>query len=117
MNIVLGKRCEKITNKIKLKMNYYCFDNEKLKNYLLNLNVINNVETNDEEIIIEYTKDISIYMIVSEIKLFTNNLNIPCIYYFNKYTNKELNKFNKNIDDLCCEYCLNGFIEQLLYIE
>lgn len=99
------------------------FDNvwlsKELKEYLLSLNGIHNVEIDlkYETINIRYNpKLINIKIIILEILAFMNTLKTPSIILFNKHSKKTLLKTTIIIKDLCCEYCLKGMIEELLFI-
>lgn len=99
------------------------FDNvwldKELKEYLLSQNGIHNVEIDDksETINIRYNpKLINIKIIILEILAFMNMLKTPSIILFNKHSKKTLLKTTIIIKDLCCEYCLKGMIEELLFI-
>lgn len=99
------------------------FDNvwldKELKEYLLSLNGIHNVEIDlkYESITIRYNSElISIKIIKLEILTFMDVLKTPSVISFNKHSNKILTKTTIVIKDLCCEYCLKGMIEELLLI-
>lgn len=106
-----------MNNKITLRTYYLCFDNKELQEYLLSLKGIKKININDEEFTIWYTKDINPQMIIKEIKLFTNTLNMPSLYYFNKHSEKNSDKYEKYLNNTCCEYCLHGFVESLLSVD
>ena len=55
-------------------------------------------------------------MIINKIKKFTKTSNIPSLYYFNKHLEEDNGKYERYLNDLCCEYCLYSFIENLLSI-
>lgn len=103
-------------SKLTVKFNLYNFDSVEIRDYLLSLKGIRKIDTDDEKITIEYSNEINIYMIVNEIRLFFKS-NCSDIYYFNKHLNNNLSEYNVVIQDLCCEYCLYGLIEDLLYID
>lgn len=105
-----------MNNKITLKMNDCCLDNKELQRYLLSLKEIKKINSNSEKITIEYTKNISPQMIINKIKKFTKTSNIPSLYYFNKHLEEDNGKYERYLNDLCCEYCLYSFIENLLSI-
>ena len=103
-------------NKITLRMNDLCFDNKELQKYLLSLKGIKKLNVNDKEITIWYAKDINPQMILQKIKLFTDTLDISSLYYFHKHSEENNSKYERYLNDLCCEYCLYSFIESLLPI-
>jgi len=102
-----------------LTFNFHnCCDNE-LKTYLLKLNGILDVNFNyeDNSIYIKYNQNIiSLKMLFLEIKTFLNILKVPDLVSFNKVSDNN-SSYNIIIKDLCCEYCLMGFIEELLLID
>lgn len=85
--------------------------------YLLTVKGINEVNVNGKEVIISYdSKLISLKVIKLEIYLFLGIKN-PGILMFNKNSDIELTINNYILDDICCEYCLLGKIDELLDIE
>lgn len=97
------------------------FDNvwldKELKEYLLSLNGIHNVELENETINIKYSPEvITIKIIKLEIVTFIDVLKTPSVISFDKHSNNTLIKTNIIIKDLCCEYCLKGMIEELFLI-
>lgn len=82
--------------------------------YLLTVKGINEVNVNGKEVIISYdSKLISLKVIKLEIYLFLGIKN-PGILMFNKNSDIELTINNYILDDICCEYCLLGKIDELL---
>ena len=51
-------------------------------------------------------------MIINKIKKFTKTSNIPSLYYFNKHLEEDNCKYERYLNDLCCEYFLYSFIEK-----
>lgn len=85
--------------------------------YLLTVKGINEVNVNGKEVIISYdSKLISLKVIKLEIYLFLGIKN-PGILMFNKNSDIELTINNYILDDVCCEYCLLGKIDELLDTE
>ena len=107
-------------NRLTIKIDYNNLWNEEFQNYLLNLkgikNIINDKE-NDEIITIEYTDDITIYILIKEISLYLDINNFPSISYFNKHLKSNLEEYIITIEHLCCDYCLKSDVEELLYID
>ena len=106
-------------NKLTIRIENYNLSNKEFIKYLLDLKGINNVindNLTDEYITIEYNEDITLDIIVKEILLYLK-INMPSISYFNKYIKESLEEYIITIGDLCCEYCLNSGIEQLLYMD
>ena len=52
-----------------------------------------------------------------EITLFLNIVKIPSLLSFDKYPKFETCNYTITRDDLCCEYCYKGAIEDLFEIE
>lgn len=100
-------------NKLSLKLDCVIYD--EIKNYLLDLNGVYSVKIEKDEITITYDVDgIDVYMLKNEIELFLEIDNIPSIIGFNKYSQNNLSKYELFINNLCCEHCLKGYIEELL---
>lgn len=106
--------------KLTLEINYFVSNNE-LKNYLLLVKGVNEVNIKeDDNLIIDISYDsnlINPYMLKSEILLFLNMFNKTSILVsFDKHlTNTK--KYQIIIKNLCCEYCLLNMIEELFEIE
>lgn len=94
---------------------------EELKEYLMSLKGILDVEIkNDEELEIYLKYDSSLItskIIKMEIKLFLNIVKIPSLLFFDKYPKFETYNYSITRDNLCCEYCYKGAIEDLFEIE
>jgi len=102
---------------VKLTLKYDCLINSDLKNYLLTIKGIEKVVI-DDDICIEYDSNlISIKMIVINIDLFLKTTNVPSLIAFDKHSKNNLLEQEIILDDLCCEYCLKGSIEDLLLID
>lgn len=102
-------------NKLTLKLD--CEIYNEIKSYLLDLNGVDEVLISKDEITVIYNDEgIDVYMLKSEIELFLEIDKTPSIIGFNKYNITD-NKYDIYINDLCCEYCLKGFIEELLMID
>lgn len=98
-----------------------CWGHKELKQYLMGLNGVIDVNIKDEkqlEIYIKYNPDlINLKILKYEILLFLDILKIPSLIAFNKHFKEKMIKDTIIINDLCCEYCLKSFIEELLEIE
>lgn len=96
-------------------------EHKELKEYLISLKGILDVEIkNDEqlEIYLKYNSSlITPKMIKMEIKLFLNIVKMPSLLSFDKYSKFETCNYTITRDDLCCEYCYKGAIEDLFEIE
>ena len=102
-------------NKLTLKLD--CEIYNEIKSYLLDLNGVDEVLISKDEITVIYNDEgIDVYMLKGEIELFLEIDKTPSIIGFNKYNITD-NKYDIYINDLCCEYCLKGFIEELLMID
>lgn len=106
--------------KITLKIEYSNFLNNDLINYLSTLDGVtfSKVDNENNEIYVEYDSSIiSLKLLKMEILLYLDITKIPSIVSFDKHSNGNNIKEDKIIiKDLCCEYCLNGMIEDLLEI-
>ena len=105
-------------NKVVLK--YDCQLYDELSVYLLSVNGIINVNIDNGNGIVDivYNSDkVNEYMISKEIDLYLQIDKIPSLIGFEKYNNIVLNKYDIIIKDLCCEYCLKGYIKELLMID
>lgn len=87
--------------------------------YLLSLKGIEKVKVDydNNEIYIKYDdKIITLNILKMEILSYLELLNIPSIISFNMHSKNKLVDYELIINDLCCEYCLKGIIEELLLI-
>ena len=107
--------------KITLKIEYSNFLNNDLINYLSTLDGVtfSKVDNENNEIYVEYDSSIiSLNILKMEILLYLDITKIPSIVSFDKHSNgNNIKKDKIIIKDLCCEYCLNGMIEDLLEID
>lgn len=106
-------------DKVKLKFDAIEFINNDLINYLSLLDGVIRAEINDvnNEIYVEYNSSIiSLKLLKMEI-LFYLDMKFPSIVSFDKYASSDFKKDKITIKDLCCEYCLNAMIEELLEID
>ena len=94
---------------------------KELKEYLLNLKGIIEVNINNEKNLLVYIKYdsnlIKAKIIEMEILLFLDVLKIPSLLAFNKHTNRITENYKIIRKDICCEYCFKGAIEELFGIE
>lgn len=94
---------------------------KELKEYLMSLKGILDVEIkNNEQLDIYLKYDSSLItskIIKMEITLFLNITKIPSLLSFNKYPKFETSNYTIIRDDLCCEYCYKGAIDDLFEIE
>ena len=90
-----------------------------IKEYISSLNGVLEVKVYAEknEIYIKYDSTvIGISVLKNEVLLYLNSLRIPSICGFDKHSQNKTKKRYMSIDDLCCEYCLKGKMEELLLI-
>ena len=88
--------------------------------YMLNFNGIEevNVDQGTLDIYIKYDENkISINRIKLETMLFLGLNTIPYLLAFDKHYKEHLEDDVVIINNLCCEYCLKGMIEELLMTE
>ena len=94
---------------------------EELENYLTSLKGILSIMIQKKEkleIYIKYNPNIITPKIIKiEILLFLNIINTPSILAFDKHSSINTNEYKIIIDNLCCEYCFKGAIDDLLEIE
>lgn len=101
-------------NKLTLKFDIISYND--LINYLKQLDGIKSANINNEndEIYLEYDQSvIPLNILKKHILLYLNVLELPSIISFDKHidnTKKDIIVIN----NLCCEYCLKGMIEELL---
>ena len=104
--------------KLTLKYDEFNIDSD-INNYLLTIKGIKKVEydENKNEIFIEYDSNIiTIKLILMEISLYINT-NSSSLLEFDKHSNNKLLDYEITINNLCCEYCLKGNIEDLILID
>ena len=94
---------------------------EELKEYLLSLNGINDVKINESyalEISIKYNSSLITNKIIKlEIDAFLGLLKTPAIIGFDKHCNNKPLIYIVSRNNICCEYCLKGAIDELFEIE
>ena len=94
---------------------------DKTDEFLLRLDGIKEVHIKEDkwktDINILYNdKNISIIDIKDKLIEYVDAVNVPSILSFNKFEEKNINK-EIFLGDGCCEYCMNGTIEELLEID
>ena len=97
------------------------WNDTELKKYLLTLNGILKFDIKNDNnigIYIKYNPNITSAKIIKmEILLFLDLLKMPSIIGFNKHSKIKLSQYQITLKNLCCEYCLNNMIEELLDLE
>ena len=94
---------------------------DKIDEFLLSLDGIKEVHIKEDkwktDINILYNdKKISIIDIKDKLIEYVDAVNVPSILSFNKFEEKNINK-EIFLGDGCCEYCMNGRIQELLEID
>lgn len=94
---------------------------KELKEYLMSLNGISNVIIKDEEqleIYIKYDSDVITPKIIKmEILLFLDIIKVPSLLVFDKHPKTKTSSYSIVRNDICCEYCFKGAIDDLFEIE
>ncbi len=94
---------------------------KELKEYLMTLNGILDVIIKNEEqleIYIKYDFDLITPKIIKiEILLFLDILKAPSILSFDKHPKIKTSNYSIIRNDICCEYCFKGAIDDLFGIE
>lgn len=94
---------------------------KELKEYLMSLKGFLDVEIKNDKLLDVYLKyDSSLItpkIIIMEITLFLDITKIPSILSFDKHPKFKTANYMITRDDICCEYCYKGAIEDLFEIE
>lgn len=94
---------------------------KELKDYLMSLEGIFEVnieDTNKLDVYLKYNSNLITPKIIKmEILLFLNIVKTPSLLSFNKYPKFKTLNYTIVRDDLCCEYCFKGTIDDLFEIE
>lgn len=97
------------------------WSHKELEEYLMSLNGILDVKIkNDEklEIYLKYDSTLITSKIIKmEILLFLDIMKIPSILSFDKYPKFKTSNYTIIRDNLCCEFCFKGAIDDLFEIE
>lgn len=97
------------------------WNHKELPEYLLSLKGVLDVQIEDDKNLIVYIKYdsllTSIKLLKTETLLFLDALNVPSIVGFDKHCKNETKVYELVIKDLCCEYCLKGMIDDLLFTD
>lgn len=107
-------------SELTFKIEYISMLNKELEEYISSLSGVLEAKTNPtkNEVYIKYdSRLISIKQLVLEVKLFLYLIKTPSIISFDKHSKQDTIKTLLNIGDGCCEYCLKGFIEDLILVE
>lgn len=94
---------------------------KELKEYLMSLNGILDVIIKKQEqleIYIQYNPNLTTPKIIRiEILLFLDILKIPSILAFDKHSTIKTSEYKIIRNDICCEYCFKGAIDDLFEID
>ena len=107
-------------DKLTLKIEYSDFLNDDIVNYLTSLKGVKlvTIKNDENEIYVEYDSSIiSLKLLKMEILLYLDIAKVPSIVAFDKHLKNDIKEEYIIIKDLCCEYCLNGMIDDLLEID
>lgn len=103
-----------------LKVEYLYGVDEEFELYMKDFNGIEEAKYDKDtlDVYIKYDETkISLNRIKLEVFLFLGINTIPSLLAFDKHSKNKLEKATITIKDLCCEYCLMGMIEELLFID
>ena len=102
-----------------LKVEYLYGVDEEFELYMKDFNGIEEAKYDKDtlDVYIKYETKISLNRIKLEVFLFLGINTIPSLLAFDKHSKNKLEKATITIKDLCCEYCLMGMIEELLFID
>lgn len=103
-----------------LKVEYLYGVDEEFELYMKDFNGIEEAKYDKDtlDVYIKYDEiKISLNRIKLEVFLFLGINTIPSLLAFDKHSKNKLEKATITIKDLCCEYCLMGMIEELLFID
>ena len=105
-------------NELTILIDYW--EHEELKEYLMSLKGIIDVVINNEKqlkIYIKYNYNlITSKVIKMEILIFLNIIKIPSVLAFDKHSKVKTADYKIIRNDICCEYCLKGIIDDLFEI-
>ena len=107
-------------DKLTLKIEFSDFLNNDITNYLTSLKGIKlvTIKNDENEIYVEYDSSIiSLKLLKMEILLYLDIAKVPSIVAFDKHLKNDTIEEHVIIKNLCCEYCLNGMIDELLEID
>lgn len=95
---------------------------KELKGYLLSLNGIKEVSTQDDDyrliINLKYDSSIINYKTIKmEIALFLERIKFPTLIAFDKHSQNPTLDYKIIREDTCCEFCYRGAIEELYEID
>lgn len=93
---------------------------KELKEYLMSLKGVINVNINDDDALkidVDYdSKQINDKIVKMEVSLFLDSRRFPTLLTFDRHFSGKLNKYTIKRKDVCCEFCFKGAIEDLFAI-
>ena len=103
-----------------LTLVYDNLGHKELEEYLLTVKGIKEVSVKNDkmlEINVKYDpKETSIKVIQTEIELFLDITKYSCLYSVDKHE-KNTKTYHGTKDDVCCDYCYMGFVDELYNTE
>lgn len=103
-----------------LKVEYLFGIDEEFELYMKDFNGVEDAKFDKDtlDVYIKYDEaKISLNRIKLEVFFFLGVNTMPSLLAFDKHSKCELNIATITIKDLCCEYCLKGMLEELLFID
>ena len=103
-----------------LKVEHLFGIDEEFELYMKDFNGVEDAKFDNDtlDIYIKYEEEkISLNRIKLEVLFFLGLNTIPSLLAFDKHSKNKLNNIDIIIEDLCCEYCFKGIIEELLFID
>lgn len=103
-----------------LKVEYLYGADEEFGLYMKDFNGIEEAKYDKDtlDVYIKYDETkISLNRIKLEVFLFLGINTMPSLLAFDKHSKNKLEKATITIKDLCCEYCLKGMVEELLFVD
>lgn len=100
-----------------LTLKLECWIDMEVLEYLMQLDGVDKAEVNEDKDTLDiFYNDaiIPLKILIMEIELFLKIDKVPSIIGFNKHSDVEHNEKVFVIDDICCEYCVMGFVCDLL---
>lgn len=103
-----------------LKVEHLYGADEEFELYMKDFNGIEEAKYDKDtlDVYIKYDETkISLNRIKLEVFLFLGINTMPSLLAFDKHSKNKLDIATITIKDLCCEYCLKGMVEELLFVD
>lgn len=103
-----------------LKLEHLYGIDEEFELYMKDFNGVEDAKYDRDtlDVYIKYDDaKISLNLIKLEVFLFLGLNTIPSLLAFDKHSKNKLDIATITIKDLCCEYCLKGMVEELLFVD